>query len=158
VSLSPAELERFVAELVDAPERWEHAVRHASDVRVYEQIWDDGDVNVWVICWSEDQDTGFHDHDESSAAIAVISGQVREDRLRLGRPPSSRLLGPGSIFTVPSVAIHRVLHAGTVPAVTLHAYSPPLVRTGAYRIAPDGELELESLSYEEELRAATALG
>ncbi len=151
--LGPAELERFVAWLAGAPERWEHAVRHASDVRAYEQVWDDKEVNAWLICWSEDQDTGFHDHDESSAAIAVISGQVREDRLRLGRPPCTRVLGTGSIFTVPPVAIHRVLHAGTAPAVTLHAYSPPLVRTGAYRIGPDGALERELLSNEEELRA-----
>jgi quercetin dioxygenase-like cupin family protein len=157
VSLTPAQLERFVAELVTAPERWRHAIRHASDVRVYERIWDDEEVNAWVICWSEDQDTGFHDHDESGAAIAVISGHVREDRLRLGRPPRSRVLGPGSVFTVPPVAIHRVLHAGAAPAVTLHAYSPPLVRTGAYRVGPDGELERELLSREQELRAAPAL-
>jgi quercetin dioxygenase-like cupin family protein len=156
VSLTPTELERFVAELAAAPERWQHAVRHASDVRVYEQIWDDAHVNAWLICWSQDQDTGFHDHDESLAAIGVISGQVREDRLRLGRPPRSRVLGPGSIFTVPAVAIHRVLHAGRAPAVTLHAYSPPLVRTGAYRIGPDGELERQLVSYEEELRATPA--
>ncbi|MGO9905249.1 MAG: cysteine dioxygenase [Solirubrobacteraceae bacterium] len=157
MSLTPIELEQFVAQLAAAPERWRHAIRHANDVRVYEQIWDDDDVNAWVICWSHDQDTGFHDHDESSAAIAVIDGQVREDRLRLGQPPRSRTIGPGSVFTVPSTAIHRVLHAGDAPAVTIHAYSPPLVRTGAYRIGPDGELERELLSGEEELRATPAL-
>jgi mannose-6-phosphate isomerase-like protein (cupin superfamily) len=157
MSLTAEALERFVARLATTPELWRHAVRHASDVRVYEQIWDDEDVNAWVICWSEDQDTGFHDHDDSSAAIAVISGQVREDRLRLGDVPRSQTFGPGSIFTVPAVAIHRVLHAGDVPAVTLHAYSPPLDRTGAYRIGPGGELERELLSSEEELRAAVAV-
>jgi quercetin dioxygenase-like cupin family protein len=102
VSLGPPELKRFVADLAGAPEHWQHAVRHAGDVRVYEPIWADDEVNAWVICWSEDQDTGFHDHDESAAAIAVISGQVREDRLRLGRPPRTRILTTGSIFTVPS--------------------------------------------------------
>ena len=158
MSLRGAALERFVAHLAASPELWEHAVRHASDVRVYEQIWDDEDVNAWVICWSEDQDTGFHDHDDSSAAIAVIEGQVREDRLRVGDPPRSRTFGPGQVFTVPAVAIHRVLHAGDVPAVTLHAYSPPLARTGAYRIGADGELERELLSNREELRATAALG
>ena len=50
-----------------------------------------------------------------------------------------------------------MLHAGDVPAVTIHAYSPPLARTGAYRIGPDGELERELLSSEDELRAAPAL-
>ena len=158
MSLGPIELQRFVAELAAAPERWAHAVRHTSDVRVHAQIWDDEEVNAWVICWSEDQDTGFHDHDESGAAIAVISGQVREDRLRLSGAPHSRTFGPGEIFTVPAVAIHRVLHSGEAPAVTLHAYSPPLARTGAYRLGVDGVLERELLSYEAELRATAAIG
>jgi mannose-6-phosphate isomerase-like protein (cupin superfamily) len=157
MSLSPFELEQFVSRLVASPERWRPSVRHATDVRVYEQIWDDEDVNAWVICWSQDQDTGFHDHDESSAAIAVIDGQVREDRLRLDQPPRSRVIGPGSIFTVPATAIHRVLHAGGRPAVTIHAYSPPLIRSGAYRVGPDGELERELRSNEDELRATPAL-
>jgi hypothetical protein len=156
VSLSPAQLERFAADLAASPERWEHLVRHADDVRVYEQIWDDEDVNAWVICWSEDQDTGFHDHDESAAGISVVSGRVREDRLTLGGPPLSRELGPGTTFTLPPVAIHRVLHAGGQPAVTIHAYSPPLQRTGAYRIGPDGELERESQPFEVELRGEPA--
>jgi mannose-6-phosphate isomerase-like protein (cupin superfamily) len=158
MSLTLEELERFVAALASSPERWAQHVRHACDARVYEQIWDDEDVNAWVICWSEDQDTGFHDHDESGAAIAVIDGNVREDRLVLGSEPRTRVLGPGNTFTVPPVAIHRVLHAGDGPAVTIHAYSPPLTRTGAYRVGDDGALERESLPCEAELRAEPALG
>jgi quercetin dioxygenase-like cupin family protein len=157
MSLTIAELERFAAGLAAAPERWSHLVHHADDARVYEQIWDDDDVNAWVICWSEDQDTGFHDHDVSAAAITVVTGQVREDRLTLTSAPRSRELGPGVTFTVPPVAIHRVLHAGDGPAVTIHAYSPPLRRTGAYRLGAGGVLERESLDYEAELRAEPAL-
>jgi mannose-6-phosphate isomerase-like protein (cupin superfamily) len=156
MSLSLPELERFAAGLAASPERWRHLVRHADDVRVYEQIWDDDDINAWVICWSEDQDTGFHDHDDSAAAIAVVSGRVREDRLTIAGPPNSRELGPGTTFTLPPVAIHRVLHAGNRPAVTIHAYSPPLRRTGAYRIGADGELQRESLAFEVELRGEPA--
>jgi quercetin dioxygenase-like cupin family protein len=157
VSLTLGQLELFVAALAQTPERWGHHVRHENDARVYEQIWDDEEVNAWVICWSEDQDTGFHDHDESGAAVAVISGRVREDRLTLGAAPLAHEIGAGETFTVPPVAIHRVLHAGDGPAVTLHAYSPPLTRTGAYRIGPDGELERESLPSEAELRGEPAL-
>jgi len=158
MSLTPVRLERFVDELVASPELWRDFVRHDSDVRVYQQIWADDDVNAWLICWSEDQDTGFHDHDESAAAIAVIDGHVREDRLRLAADPGTRVMGPGETFFVAPTAIHRVLHAGDGPAVTIHAYSPPLSRTGAYRIGPDGELEREPLSVEDELRAEPALG
>jgi quercetin dioxygenase-like cupin family protein len=157
MSLSSAQLQRFVTRLVAERERWEHLVRHADDARVYEQIWDDDHVNAWVICWSEDQDTGFHDHDLSAASIAVISGAVREDRLRLGSGPLSRVIEAGVTFTVPPVAIHRVMHAGSAPAVTIHAYSPPLTRSGVYRSGPGGELERESLTLADELRAEPSL-
>jgi mannose-6-phosphate isomerase-like protein (cupin superfamily) len=156
MSLSPEELERFAAGLAAAPERWQHLVRH-DDQRVYEQIWDDEEVNAWLICWSEDSDTGFHDHDVSAAGITVVSGRVREDRLTLAGPPRSRELGAGTTFTVEPTAIHRVLHAGIGPAVTVHAYSPPLRRMGAYRVGPDGRLLRESQSFEDELRAEPAL-
>ena len=153
MSLASSELLQFVADLAEQPDRWASLVRHASDARVSEQIWDAEDVNAWLICWSEDQDTGFHDHDESAAAIAVIEGQIREDRLTLGGAPRSREIGVGESFTLAPVAIHRVLHAGTGPAVTIHAYSPPLTRTGAYRIEANGVLQRESLPLEHELRA-----
>ena len=152
MSLTEPQLKDFVTSLADSPELWQRHVRHEDDGRVYEQIWDDDDVNAWVICWSEDQDTGFHDHDESAAAIAVVSGMVREDRLALGGAPISREIGPGTTFTLPPVAIHRVLHSGDQPAVTIHAYSPPLRRTGAYSVGDDGALERESLDFEVELR------
>ncbi len=156
MGMSTEELEVFTRWLAASPQRWSHHVHHADDVRVYAQIWDDHDVNAWVICWSEDQDTGFHDHDDSAAGIAVVSGRVREDRLTLSSAPRSRELGPGTTFTVPPVAIHRVLHAGDQPAVTIHAYSPPLRRTGAYRVGPDGALEREAQEYETELRGEPA--
>ena len=88
MSLTPVELEEFAERLAATPELWQRFVRHRGDARVYEQVWDAEDVNAWVICWSVDQDTGFHDHDESAAAIIVIGGHVREERLRLGARPA----------------------------------------------------------------------
>jgi mannose-6-phosphate isomerase-like protein (cupin superfamily) len=155
--LAPAQLERFAAALAADPARWRHLVRHERDTRVYEQIFGDERVNAWLICWSDNQDTGFHDHDESAGGIAVIAGRVREERLVIGSPALVRKLSAGACFNVPASAIHRVLHAGTEPAVTIHAYSPPLTRMGAYRVGPDGGLERQALSYEQELRSEMAL-
>ena len=45
MSLTPPELERFVADLAASPDSWAHLVRHATDVRVFEQIWDEEEVN-----------------------------------------------------------------------------------------------------------------
>jgi hypothetical protein len=100
----------------------------------------------------DDHDTGFHDHDLSAGAVAVAAGAVREERLVLGGPPATRIASAGEVFTFGPSDIHRVSHAGGEPAVTLHAYSPPLWRMGAYEVLPTGELRRWSLSYAEELR------
>jgi len=150
--LSGPELRDLVEELRADPERWRHLVRHESDHRVYVPLREDEQVVAWVICWSEEQDTGFHDHDGSAAAIAVVEGEIREERLAIGGPPVRAAYGPGDAFELPPSAIHRVLHSGDVPAVTIHAYSPPLRRMGAYRVAPDGTLLREPVEDDEELR------
>jgi predicted metal-dependent enzyme (double-stranded beta helix superfamily) len=107
---------------------------------------------VWLICWMDEQDTGFHDHDLSAGAVAVVDGAVAEDRLVLGGAPETRVFSAGAAFSFTAADIHRVRHAGTAPAVTIHAYSPPLWRMGAYEILPGGQLRRHSLSYAEELR------
>jgi mannose-6-phosphate isomerase-like protein (cupin superfamily) len=82
---------------------------------------------------------------------------VREDRLRLDSGPREVIYGAGACFSVPADAIHRVLHAGDGPAVTIHAYSPPLRRQGAYSLADDGILQRHVQSWEDELTADTAM-
>jgi hypothetical protein len=75
-----------------------------------------------------------------------------EERLRVGAQPGRAEFGPGQAFDFAAEQIHRVVHVGTEPAVTLHAYSPPLWRMGAYLVEPDGALRRFSVSYAEELR------
>jgi hypothetical protein len=152
MSLSPQELERFVRDLAAHPGLWADYVRLDSDERVYEIIWDDSTVNAWLICWNEDSDTGFHDHDRSAAAITVIHGAILEERMRADGPPRGHVHEAGTTVNLPPTAIHRVLHAGEGTAVTIHAYSPPLTRTGAYRVTPDGLLEREVQGIESELK------
>ena len=150
--LDREELRALVAELAADHERWRHLVRHDADHRHYEEILRDEHVSVWLINWTDEQDTGFHDHDVSSGAVAVVDGRLVEERLRVGGPPTHEEFGPGEVFDFTAEEIHRVFHAGGAPAVTLHAYSPPLWRMGAYLVEPDGRLRRFSVSYAEELR------
>ncbi len=151
--LRSGELVGFARELADSPERWRDLVGQERSARVYETLWSDEHVNAWVICWPDDSDTGFHDHDTSAAAIVVIEGSVLEERLALSGPPLSRRYEAGASFHLPASAIHRVRHAGGPPALTIHAYSPPLRQQGVYSVGRDGVLERESAPYTEELRA-----
>jgi predicted metal-dependent enzyme (double-stranded beta helix superfamily) len=146
------ELERLVQQLAARRERWRHLVEHRPDSRTYAELRRDENVAVWLICWMDDHDTGYHDHDLSAGAVAVTQGAVVEERLVLGGAPAARTAKAGEAFTFGPADIHRVSHAGAEPAVTIHAYSPPLWRMGAYEVLPSGELLRWSLSYAEELR------
>jgi predicted metal-dependent enzyme (double-stranded beta helix superfamily) len=150
--LDEAELAALVERVAAEPERWAHLVSHRADARTYEQLHRDEHVGIWLICWMDDHDTGFHDHDLSAGALAVARGAICEERLVLGGPPASRTLTAGGSLTFAASDIHRVAHAGAEPAVTVHAYSPPLWRMGTYDVAPGGTLRRHSVSYAEELR------
>jgi predicted metal-dependent enzyme (double-stranded beta helix superfamily) len=154
--LSAPELEDFVGELASRPELWIDLVKHDASQRLYEELLSDEHVTAWLICWMEEQDTGFHDHDVSAGAVAVLSGAVREQRLTIDGPPTNRVFGAPSSFHFSPADIHRVVHAGDDPAVTLHVYSPPLLQMGAYTVGEQGVLARHSVSYREELRPLEA--
>jgi Cysteine dioxygenase type I len=75
----------------------------------------------------------------SWAGRPELEGAVTEERLAFGATVASQL-SAGDTVTIAREAIHRVRHAGHAPAVTLHAYSPPLSRVGTYEVAGDGSL------------------
>jgi len=156
--LSGPELQDFVAELAERPEAWIHLVKHDSTQRLYEELLSDEHLTAWLICWMDDHDTGFHDHDVSSGAVAVVSGAVREERLAIGGPPLDRAYSVGDSFHFSASDIHRVRHGGVDPAVTLHVYSPPLLRMGAYTVGADGVLARHPVASSEELRPLRQAG
>jgi predicted metal-dependent enzyme (double-stranded beta helix superfamily) len=156
--LTGGELEAFVTELADRPELWIELVKHDTSQRVYEELLSDEHVTAWLICWMDEHDTGFHDHDVSAGAVAVVSGAVCEERLAIAVPPRKRICQAGSSFHFAPSDIHRVSHAGADPAVTLHVYSPPLLRMGSYVIGEDGVLARHPMSYLEELRPTESAG
>ena len=69
-----------------------------------------------------------------------------------------RVARAGSSFAFTAADIHRVLHVGEDPAVTIHAYSPPLVRMGSYTVEPSGQLHRHVMSEAEELRPSPLRG
>ena len=146
------QLKEFVRSLADRPQSWRHLVEHDRAARTYSELLRDDNVAAWLICWMDEHDTGFHDHDISAGAVAVVEGRLREERLKIGGGPEVAEFGPGEAFDFAASDIHRMSHAGGGPAVSLHAYSPPLWRMGAYAIEPSGVLTRTSISYAEELR------
>jgi hypothetical protein len=152
------ELERMVDTVVARPAEWEPLVERAGDERVCRILARDHRLEIWVISWGMGHDTGFHDHGGSSAAIAVARGRLVEERLRIGGLPMVRRLQPGrTAVGVPATHVHRVRHAGGQPAVSLHAYSPPLHEMGAYEVGPGGILERVTVCADTTLAARASI-
>jgi hypothetical protein len=94
-----AELEELVRELATRPDLWGHLIRHSPVERIYVRLHLDEHLELWVICWSQRQDTGFHDHDGSRGAVAVVGGALAERRLAVGGPPPPTAIHPaGAAF------------------------------------------------------------
>lgn len=155
--ISRSALGELAAEVARA-RPWSEALVPALGRRAYERLRRDEQVEVWAIAWLPGHDTGFHDHDESAGALCVAEGTLVEDRLVLGGAPRSRELGPGEGVDFGPSHVHRVRCAGPGPAVSVHAYSPPLQRLGAYEVEPDGTLVRRPLRGDAELRAGAASG
>jgi Cysteine dioxygenase type I len=150
--LGLAELRDLVDRIAADPEQWRPLVRSDTADRHFEQLWRDDHVDVWVISWASGNDTGFHDHDVSRGAVAVVEGELVEERLVLGGAPRVLRHRAGDTFDFDASHVHRMRQDAATPAVSVHAYSPPLWRMGTYAVESDGTLRRRSISYAEELR------
>jgi Cysteine dioxygenase type I len=154
--MTTTELRDLVSRIAADPQKWRPLVRFDTADRHFEQLWRDDQVDIWVISWANGNDTGFHDHDVSSGAVAVVEGELVEERLVVGGAPRVLRHRAGETFDFDASHVHRMHQDAAVPAVSIHAYSPPLWRMGTYVVEPDGTLRRQSISYAEELRPVEA--
>ncbi|MGY4769615.1 cysteine dioxygenase [Kribbella sp. CWNU-51] len=148
--LHPSELAELAASIAAQPHLWEDKVAYSDDERVFAPLYRDANVDVWLICWTPVNDTGWHDHDVSSGAVAVARGRVVEHNLAIGVDSIETEVAAGDVYGFGPDHIHRLTGLGE-GSVTVHAYSPPLWRMGQYSVK-DGVLRRVSVSYADELR------
>ena len=152
--LNTADLLRITADVADQVRdgAWSHLLPPAggwpTDDRWCRQLFADDDLDVWAISWIPDRTTELHDHGGSLGALTVVDGALAElrwtgDRLR------ERRLAAGAQAAFPLGWVHDVTWAasgtsaltadGTVPghvapALSVHAYSPPLTVMSYYEV------------------------
>jgi rhodanese-related sulfurtransferase len=128
-SRTPEELANIVSLFASSGE-WVDRVRLRLEQRWYERLYHGPDNDIWVISWLPGQTTGFHDHGASSGAFIVATGTLEEHRVgeqaRAILPGESRAFGPDYA--------HDVRNASLAPAVSIHAYSPPLDEMNEYEM------------------------
>ena len=149
--LTHTELEALAAGIAHQPEAWAHHVAFDGDDRVYVSLHRDAHVDVWLLCWTPENDTGWHDHDVSSGAVAVVAGELVENNLTIEHGARETQVPAGRVFSFGPDHIHR-LNGAVHGSISVHTYSPPLWRMGQYAVNDAGVLRRVSLSYADELR------
>ncbi|MFF7277916.1 hypothetical protein [Streptomyces griseorubiginosus] len=150
--LDAGELRKVARAVAEDESLWSDLLQHSTDDRGYAEIFLDEHLGVWVLEWlADDHDTGYHDHDHSGGAVHVAHGAIRHEHLRLGhRPVGDRVPAGEGCFD--ETFIHRMRREpGGGRTVTIHAYSPPLVRTGQYGEQDDQLLHRVPTGSEEHL-------
>ena len=129
ISKTPDELAKIVSQFA-ASDGWLDRVRLRTDDRWYERLHLGPDYDIWAISWMPGQSTGYHDHGESAGAFVVATGILEEHRpeepIFVVVPGQPRAFGPDYA--------HDVRNLSNAPAVSIHAYSPPLNEMNEYEL------------------------
>jgi predicted metal-dependent enzyme (double-stranded beta helix superfamily) len=124
------------------PERWRPLLDYRSDTRWYRLLERNPHYEVWLLSWLPGQGTDLHDHGLASGAFAIAAGTLTERvvAVKSGRPPVevTRSLETGRCRVFGPHYVHQVTNAGSVPAVSVHVYSPGLEMMNRYRLEPPG--------------------
>ena len=131
---TPEELARIVSRFAES-DAWMDKVRLRVEGRWYQRLHHGADHDIWVISWLPGQSTGFHDHGPSSGAFVVATGTLEEHRAG----GQHRVLHPGELCAFGADYSHDVLNLSIAPAISIHAYSPPLTEMNEYEL-DGGEL------------------
>lgn len=97
--------------------------------------------HLLVMCWRSGQRSPIHNHDRSTCGLRVLAGVVTETSFEvtpsgLVKAVSSEDLDEGGVVVTQDSLIHQVsnLQEAGQDLVTLHVYSPPLLRMDTFSL------------------------
>jgi predicted metal-dependent enzyme (double-stranded beta helix superfamily) len=119
-------------------------VRYDAQNRWHQRLYLDPRLDIWLISWLPSQGTQLHDHGGSAGAFEVLDGRLDEAVYR--RDPARGSLtdyqrSAGTAIGFGPRYVHDVRNLGDQPAVSVHAYSPPLTSMNFYDVNADGSLD-----------------
>ena len=137
--LSLARLAEIVRETAAAERSWRPIVRFTDEARWFWRLELATNYEIWLLSWLPGQHTGFHDHGEARGAFAVAQGELRESLAESGRTDiRHRTAAAGSVTSFGGRHLHDVSNVAAEPAISVHAYSPPLAAMRRYEMTASG--------------------
>lgn len=124
------DLTRFISDEVNAGK---FPFVRFTEPRWHRRIYRDPSVDVWLISWLPTQGTTLHDHGGSRGGFTVVSGELTESVYRSGRVEDVCVCA-GSSVGFDAHRVHDVRNVSGGPALSVHAYSPPLTSMTYYDV------------------------
>jgi len=118
--------------------RWRFPLRFPIASRWRTRLGGHDNLDVWLQTWPTGEATQLHDHGNSAAAYTVIAGSLLEVRVRRPGQQIRSVVQVGESVWVPPRVVHDVTNIRRTPAVSIHAYSPPLQEMTFYRAGATG--------------------
>ena len=142
--LEPARLTALTRALADKVRAGQNPpVGFNAERRWHRRIHRDETVDVWLIGWLPTQGTRLHDHGGSAGSFTVVSGELSEVTYVDSGPRAGTLRErthrADACTAFGDSYVHDVRNISETPAVSVHAYSPPLKLMGFYDLR-DGQL------------------
>jgi len=138
-ALTETELGDLVKSTVQAWDSWRDMVRFSHDERWFGRLAVSADYEIWVLTWLRGQRTGFHDHGGAVGAFGVALGELRESVVARGRARVRYRMASGHMVrTFDGQHVHDIANVSSAPAISVHAYSPPLSAMRRYEMTTAG--------------------
>jgi hypothetical protein len=116
---------------------------HDAVCAFYQQLYRDPNLDVWLICWVDGQNTGTTIHDRLVWSGLRVRRTLYEDlvssrggRMGARADDQSTLPAAGSTSTHPTSTASVIPGPDAPPATSIHFYSPALWRMGHYEPGP----------------------
>lgn len=137
--LTPEELEAVCLAVAARGDLWEDLVVDSPERRWWIVLHETASFEVRLLSWEFEQSSGWHDHAGSSGGFVVTAGVLHEryraeDQCSVGE----RSFSSGEHGCFGAEHVHDVSHEEGKPAVSVHAYSPPLTRLTMYELTRFG--------------------
>jgi hypothetical protein len=142
--LTSEQLERVVTTVAGRPDLFEDLIVDDGQSRWWLLLYRTPSFEVKLLTWAADQSSDWHDHGGSSGAFRVTAGSLRERRRATdGVGIESSVHAVGAVASFGTDYVHDVDFETGAPAISVHAYSPPLHGLTFYDHTPYGFVSRE---------------
>lgn len=154
----PETLEAYLRDLDITVDDVRPFARFSEDRYLRNLVCDGPFYHALVLCWRSGQRSPIHNHANSTCGVRVLSGTATETVFEttpsgLIKPVSSENFEVGAVSASADGFIHQIsnLEAPGSDLVTLHVYSPPLLRMDTFSLTEAGVGEYRPMILEHAL-------